>query len=490
MWAEFAKKKLGQPVVVVNKTGGGGLTGSLFAAKAKPDGYTLFLAQAGPNIIIPLTAKGANYSFDSFDYIARIMVANCAVVVNKDAPWNNLKEFEAAAKKEPGKLVFASPAATSWLTFAMRNWFTGTGVQVKQVEYKSGGEAATAVLGGHADMTFLFPQNYAPMASADKLKILAVGLSVFFLSGVACLFARSMMWLIVISCILGIGAGMVIPFSTGLVVDYFTGDYRVRQLGYSSSINNLTLVLATVVTGYLANVDWHLPFLVYTLPGISLALSFLLKRQRSFPEPEQSIQLRHKMIDRRKLAGLMAFYFFVTYAVLVVTFYASFLIDDYKIDNSFSGVLISLFFLAIMLPGLFIDKIIRSLKRNVNLVALVLVCVGLLCVGVFHGKAMLAFGALCTGLGYGIMQPVIYDKAATIAPPRSATLALSFVMSVNYLAVMVCPFIVDLFRHVFGTHSDRFPFFFNAALVLAVAVVTLLRRGSFTLGLDESYYRN
>lgn len=307
----------------------------------------------------------------------------------------------------------------------------------------------------------------------DKLKILAVGLSVFFLSGVACLFARSMMWLIVISCILGIGAGMVIPFSTGLVVDYFTGDYRVRQLGYSSSINNLTLVLATVVTGYLANVDWHLPFLVYTLPGISLALSFLLKRQRSFPEPEQSIQLRHKMIDRRKLAGLMAFYFFVTYAVLVVTFYASFLIDDYKIDNSFSGVLISLFFLAIMLPGLFIDKIIRSLKRNVNLVALVL-----------------AFGALCTGLGYGIMQPVIYDKAATIAPPRSATLALSFVMSVNYLAVMVCPFIVDLFRHVFGTHSDRFPFFFNAALVLAVAVVTLLRRGSFTLGLDESYYRN
>lgn len=80
----------------------------------------------------------------------------------------------------------------------------------------------------------------------DKLKILAVGLSIFFLSGVACLFARSMMWLIVISCILGIGAGMVIPFSTGLVVDYFTGDYRVRQLGYSSSINNLTLVLATV----------------------------------------------------------------------------------------------------------------------------------------------------------------------------------------------------------------------------------------------------
>lgn len=175
VWAEFAKKKLGQPVVVVNKTGGGGLTGTLFAAKAKPDGYTLFLAQAGPNIIIPLTAKGANYGFDSFDYIARVMLANCAVVVKKDAPWNTLKDFADAAAREPGKLVFASPAATSWLTFAMRNWLAGAGVKVKQVEYKSGGEAATAVLGGHADMTFLFPQNYAPLASADKLKILAIG---------------------------------------------------------------------------------------------------------------------------------------------------------------------------------------------------------------------------------------------------------------------------------------------------------------------------
>lgn len=324
----------------------------------------------------------------------------------------------------------------------------------------------------------------------DKLRILTVGLAVFFLSGVACIFAKSMAWLIVISCILGIGAGMVIPLSTGLVVDYFTGDYRVRQLGYSSAINNLTLVLATVVAGYLADVNWHLPFLVYTLPGVSLALSFFLRRGRSTPEPEQSIQMRHKMIDRRKLVGLMLFYFFATYAVLVVTFYASFLVDDYKIDSSFSGVLISLFFLAIMVPGLFIDKIIRRLTRSVNLVSLALICAGLLCVGIFRDKTMLVVGVLCAGFGYGVIQPVIYDKAATIAPPRSATLALSFVMAMNYLAVMVCPFIVDLFRHLFGTHSDRFPFFFNAALVLALALVTFRRRDDFILGLDESYYKN
>ncbi|MEG0807071.1 MAG: MFS transporter [Alistipes sp.] len=324
----------------------------------------------------------------------------------------------------------------------------------------------------------------------DKFKILAVGLSIFLLSGVACIFARSMMALIIISCILGIGAGMVIPLSTGLVVEYFTGDYRVRQLGYSSAINNLTLVVATAVTGYLANINWHLPFLVYTLPGISLMLLFFLKGQRPRPEPQQSIQLQHKEIDRHKLLGLMLFYFFITYAVLAVTFYTSFLVDGYKITSSFSGVLISLFFLAIMLPGLFIDRIIGRLNRNVNFVSLALICFGLLCVAVFRDRMILLLGVLATGFGYGVMQPLIYDKAATIAPPRSATLALSFVMSMNYLAIMSCPLLVDLFRTLFHTNSERFPFFFNAALTLILAIIAYCHRDRFVLGLEANYYKS
>lgn len=323
----------------------------------------------------------------------------------------------------------------------------------------------------------------------DKLKILSIGLVIFLLSGIACLFAGSILSLIIISCILGIGAGMVIPLSTGLVVDYFTGDYRVRQLGLSSAINNLTLVIATGVTGYLADINWHLPFLVYTLPGIALVLSFWLKRQRSLPEPQQSAQLRHKAIDRGKLVKLMLFYFFITFAVLVITFYAAFLVDDYKFDNSFSGVLISLFFMAIMLPGLFLNRVICLLREHTSFVSLLLISGGLLSIGIFHDKAMLILGCLAAGLGYGILQPIVYDKTAIIAPPRSATLALSFVMSMNYLAVMICPFIMDMIRTLAQTHSDRFPFFFNAALALAVAVVAFLRRDSFTLGLDDSYYK-
>ena len=81
---------------------------------------------------------------------------------------------------------------------------------------------------------------------------------------------------------LGIGAGLIIPLSTGLISRYFTGEYRVRQFGYSSAITNMTLVVATAVTGYLAEVHWRLPFAVYLLPLISLVLSAYLKEGYGF----------------------------------------------------------------------------------------------------------------------------------------------------------------------------------------------------------------
>lgn len=179
--------------------------------------------------------------------------------------------------------------------------------------------------------------------TGNKFKLLVVGLTVFFLSGFACLFINQMWLLILVSCLTGIGAGIIIPLSTGYIVDYFTGDYRVRQLGYSSSINNLTLVLATVLASYLANVDWHLPFLVYTLPAIPLILSIFIRRTPAAPEPVGSDELKHKKIDWPKLAAVMGFYFLATFLALAITFYISFLVDPHGNQNSFSGLLVSLF---------------------------------------------------------------------------------------------------------------------------------------------------
>lgn len=175
VWAEFARKEFGQPVLVVNKTGGGGLTGTLFASKAKADGYTLFLAQAGPCVMIPLTTSAGGLGKNSFEFLSRFAIGNPGVVVKADAPWNNLNEFEAAAKAADKPFIYSDPSSTSWLNFAFRGWMAQNNVPSRVVSYSSGAETATSIIGGHCDISMLFPANYVSLVQGGELKLLAVG---------------------------------------------------------------------------------------------------------------------------------------------------------------------------------------------------------------------------------------------------------------------------------------------------------------------------
>ena len=322
----------------------------------------------------------------------------------------------------------------------------------------------------------------------DKLPMLYLGLAIFTLCGVACLVAKSMTALIIISSILGIGAGMIIPLSTGLVVDYFTGDFRVKQLGYSSAINNLTLVGATALTGYVADINWHLSFLVYLLPGVSLLLCLALRRESAAAEPMESDQYKQQSINKRHLAVLTLFYFVITFASLVVTFDTAFLFEKYKIRQELAGVSISLFFLAIMLPGLFLSHIIKYTRSYTNVISTLLLTLGLLSMTIFKSPAMLVIGVILSGFGYGIMQPLIYDKAAIIAPPHLATQALSIVMAANYIAIILCPFIIDAVRKLFATQSISFSFGICAVVAAVTTLIAFIGKSDFALGLDKSYY--
>ena len=113
-------------------------------------------------------------------------------------------------------------------------------------------------------------------------KLLITGLAIFSACSIAYPFADRMWALLLISGLLGIGAGLVIPFSTGLVADYFSGSYRTKQLGYVSAITNLTLVIATLLAGFLAGISWHLSFVVYCISGISLFFAFYLDEKPPF----------------------------------------------------------------------------------------------------------------------------------------------------------------------------------------------------------------
>lgn len=324
----------------------------------------------------------------------------------------------------------------------------------------------------------------------DFIRLLRVGLWLFAASGVLYLFSSRMWQLMAVSALLGIGAGLIIPLSTGLILRYFTGEYRVRQFGHSSAITNMTLVVATAVTGYLAEVHWRLPFAVYLLPLISLVLSAYLKKDAASVTIKQAAAIIPPIqstpvisgkygIHIRHLVQLMLFYGLVTYVVLVVTFNLPFLMEAHHFSSGNSGLMISLFFLAIMAPGFMLDSLVKLLGNKTKLYSLLAIAIGLLLIWISPTEWLIVPGCILVGLGYGIIQPLIYDKTVDTAIPQKTTLALAFVMVMNYLAILLSPFITDFFQWIFHTGSQEFPFIFNLCITILIMYWAYAKKEEF-----------
>ena len=327
----------------------------------------------------------------------------------------------------------------------------------------------------------------------DFVRILKIGLWLFAASGILYLISNKMWQLIVVSALLGIGSGLIIPLSTGLISKYFVGTYRVKQFGLSSAITNFTLVIATAVTGYLAEVSWHLPFLVYLLPLISILLVGHLKESRSDAAVKPSSQSTAPSgqtaavdtggskygIHIKHLLQIMLFYGVTTFIVLADIFNLSFLMEKHHFSSGNSGLMISLFFLAIMAPGFCLDKIVDELKERTKAYSLLSMAVGLALIWIAPIEWLIIPGCILVGLGYGIIQPMLYDKTTHTALPQKATMALAFVMMMNYLAILLYPFIIDFLQNLFHTQSQEFPFIFNLLITIATFFWAYLRRDTF-----------
>lgn len=388
--------------------------------------------------------------------------------------------------------------------------------------------------------------------SRHKILTVVLGLAIFLACGIIYMFADSMMALIIVSCLLGCGAGLIIPFSTGFIADVFNGKYRMKVMGLQSGISNLTVVAATFIVGWLCEdvIHWHLPFLVYLVAIIPLLMTFGLKGipkgdltsqshptvfseapqiARSAVEDAETVALKARQMADRALQGtgegdilpadatydeaasqhpakklpkivkgffigriwsVIGVYFFISYSTMAIDYYVSYLDQMKGWSTEITGTITSLFFLFIFLPGFLLPYIVKGLKATTFWVCAILMAAGLGIYAFFDHPFMLCVGAILAGGGYGVLQPLIYDKASrTVNNPAKATLALAFVLTANYLSIVAVPFIIDGARAIFHAgDSATFPFLFNFILAAAFAVLAFIAQRSFAFGVRKDYY--
>jgi tripartite-type tricarboxylate transporter receptor subunit TctC len=172
--AQKLSDDLGQHFIVENRAGGGGNTGSDFVAKAEPDGYTLLFTAPGP-----LTVNQTLYSKLSFDPakdfapIALFATAPIVLIVNPAVPANDVRELIALAKKEPGKINFASAGNGTTNHLSGELFKSMAQIDIVHVPYRGAGPAMNDLVGGHVQMFFDLMPVVLPQIAAGKVRALA-----------------------------------------------------------------------------------------------------------------------------------------------------------------------------------------------------------------------------------------------------------------------------------------------------------------------------
>lgn len=162
-------------VVIENRPGGGGSIGVAAFTRSSPDGYTLLMSTNAELALNPVINARTRYDFHK-DFVALAMVTNnpMLVVANIDSPYKSLADVVTAARKDPGKVAWASPGVGTWNHMTGEWLAESLGIKLLHVPYRGGGPAGTAIAGGEVPLGVVAISSALPHLQSGRMRVLAL----------------------------------------------------------------------------------------------------------------------------------------------------------------------------------------------------------------------------------------------------------------------------------------------------------------------------
>jgi MFS family permease len=302
-----------------------------------------------------------------------------------------------------------------------------------------------------------------------KKKLVYIGLILYIFGGLGGALQNSIYMLLTFRVIMGIGLGILLPLSTGLIADFFNGKERSQMMGYSSAFKNFGGIIALFFGGLLSIYGWRYPFLVYIIGFVVLFLAVAYL-------PDQPIQekagYKQKITKNIWLLGISIF-------MVMQIFYAvptslSLFVVDKGIGTGFhTGILIAFVTLGSLMFGIFFHQIKTFLKGYTVTIGLLFVSFGMLGIGYSNNLYTLGLFLLIIGFGFGILSPSIYLQATLDCNPKDVTLSLAIISSFSFLGQFASPIIIVFIQNITNYTTMSSPFIISF-FIGVFSVITIL----------------
>lgn len=320
--------------------------------------------------------------------------------------------------------------------------------------------------------SLIFPK----LCSVFKFRTLVlIGLFLYVFGGCIAGMFNNIYIVLVFRAIVGIGVGIIMPLSTGLLAFYFSPNQQDKLMGYSSAMNQMGGVTATLISGILAGISWRASFLVYLMGLFSIVLCILFL-------PNDRIGNHEKTVDSGEKTGFFGKYFIFAASMflLMFTFFvypSSFAMETVKdniIPQRYIAVIMAGMDLIAFLGGLSFVYIKRQFGNLTKFIAPILFLAGYILLFALKGWSGTIIGSVLIGFANGLGIPFIISAASRRAGKTAASTVMPMISASMYCAQFLTPIILSLPTAVFGENTiNHLPYAAAGFSALIFAVVSI-----------------
>lgn len=305
----------------------------------------------------------------------------------------------------------------------------------------------------------------------SKKSLIIIGLIVYIIGGMAPLLTKNLTYILIARSILGVGLGVLVPFTTSLIFDFFEGDERNGLIGFQSAFVNIGLIFSSLVAGILAGVSWQHAFWIYTIGFLVLLLiSFKL------PEP---IKVKKTSQQKVSLNGKVFFIGFLGFLIAVFQFplfsTTALLVVKQNMGNATSvGLAVTVSTISGLFTGLLFGKILGLMQRYTSVFGLGIIVVGFFIISYATNILMVYVGAFFAGIAMSSLMPFLLVNLSMVTDKSATALANAIFFCCLSLGQFASPIIMMNLTEFLGNTSERFTFFLSGIVFLVAAVIVTL----------------
>ena len=324
--------------------------------------------------------------------------------------------------------------------------------------------------------SFVFPKLAAKFRART---LLMIGLAFYTIGGCVAGVFNSIWIVLLMRALVGVGVGIIMPLSTGLLAFYFSPQEQEGLMGWSSAMNNMGGVIATLISGALATVSWRISFLVYLMGLISIVLcaAFMpndkiqsdeADERRGSAEPEHVIPSTGQVF-RSNYVYIIAMVLEMSTFFIYPANFAMVTVRAGVIPENLTAIIMAIMDLVAFFGGMLFVKVKAAAGGSTKFVAPILFVVGYILLGVIGGWFGVLAGSVCVGFANGEGIPLIISEASKKMGRLAATTVMPLISAALYIAQFASPFIMSGVTAIAGD-AVNLPYYWGAAL----AVVFLL----------------